>query len=137
VTRVFVDTWYWVAVTSPRDKWHLPALEARRSLGNAQLVTTEEVLTEFLNALSGGGPRIRREAAGAVHDILTIPDVTVVPSSHQSFLAGVALYEARPDKSYSLTDCISMVAMREAGLTDVLTNDHHFEQEGFQVLIRR
>jgi predicted nucleic acid-binding protein len=38
---------------------------------------------------------------------------------------------------YSLTDCISMNAMRAEALTEVLTNDHHFEQEGFTVLMRK
>ena len=27
-----------------------------------------------------------------------------------------------------------MQAMRREGLTDVLTNDHHFTQEGFRIL---
>ncbi|HMG73540.1 MAG TPA: hypothetical protein VK582_08565 [Pyrinomonadaceae bacterium] len=41
----------------------------------------------------------------------------------------------RPDKGYSLTDCISMNVMRERGLTDVLTNDPHFRQEGYRPLL--
>jgi predicted nucleic acid-binding protein len=41
------------------------------------------------------------------------------------------LYKNRPDKGYSLVDCVSFVAMRRHGITDALTNDHHFEQEGF------
>ena len=48
----------------------------------------------------------------------------------------MALYEARPDKGYSLTDCISMQTMRQEGLSEVLTNDRHFEQEGFRALFR-
>ena len=48
----------------------------------------------------------------------------------------MALYGARPDKGYSLVDCISMEAMRREGLTEVLTNDRHFEQEGFRTLFR-
>jgi hypothetical protein len=43
----------------------------------------------------------------------------------------LALYQSRLDKGYSLTDCISMQTMRREGLTEVLTNDRHFEQEGF------
>jgi predicted nucleic acid-binding protein len=46
-------------------------------------------------------------------------------------------YERRPDKSYSLTDCISMVVMEEEGINEVLSNDHHFEQEGFTILFKR
>jgi len=41
------------------------------------------------------------------------------------------------DKGYSLTDCISMETMRHEGITDVLTNDAHFEQEGFRALLRQ
>ncbi len=52
------------------------------------------------------------------------------------FLSGFDLYRARPDKGYSLTDCISMQIMRREGLTDALTNDRHFEQEGFRALFR-
>jgi uncharacterized protein len=68
--------------------------------------------------------------------ILTAHAVRVVPQSHESFLKGLALYEARPDKRYSLTDCISMQTMRYEGLTEALTNDRHFEQEGFRALFR-
>ena len=50
------------------------------------------------------------------------------------YVHALALYQARPDKHYSLTDCVSMQAMRREGLTDVLTNDHHFTQEGFHIL---
>lgn len=47
---------------------------------------------------------------------------------------GNPLYESRPDKGYSLTDCLSMHVMRREGLTHILTNDHHFTQEGFHIL---
>ena len=60
----------------------------------------------------------------------------MIPQTRSSLLSGMALYGARPDKAYSLTDCISMQTMRREGLTDVLTNDRHFEQEGFRALFR-
>ncbi len=95
------------------------------------------MLDEFLTALAGGGPHPRRQAAAIARAILSEDNVTVMPQSHTSFLAALALYESRTDKAYSLTDCVSMNVMRAEGITDVLTNDHHFEQEGFTVLIRR
>ncbi len=64
------------------------------------------------------------------------PDIRIIPQSRASFLDGLSLYHARPDKGYSLTDCISMQAMRRGGLTDALTNDRHFEQEGFRAVFR-
>jgi hypothetical protein len=100
-------------------------------------VTTEEVLTEYLNAMSGAGAALRSRAARAVREIYSSPAIHVVSQSQQTFSDGLDLYERRPDKSYSLTDCISMNVMRAEGITDVLTNDRHFAQEGFNVLIER
>ena len=68
--------------------------------------------------------------------MLIDPGVRIIPQSHDSFIAGFELYRARPDKGYSLTDYISMQTMRKEGLTEVLTNDRHFEQEGFRALFR-
>lgn len=62
--------------------------------------------------------------------------VEVLPASEQQFLGGLGLYEARPDKGYSLVDCISMTVMRELSITTALTSDRHFEQEGFDVLLK-
>jgi predicted nucleic acid-binding protein len=60
----------------------------------------------------------------------------VLAQSEESFQAGWALYVARPDKGYSMTDCISMAAMRREGIVHALTNDAHFEQEGFRAVFR-
>lgn len=60
----------------------------------------------------------------------------VIPQSRSSFSNGLDLYTRRLDKRYSLTDCISMETMRQEDITDVLTNDRHFEQEGFRALFR-
>jgi len=68
--------------------------------------------------------------------VLTNQATRVVLSSKEIFLAGLNLYRARPDKGFSLTDCISMEVMRREAVTDALTNDRHFEQEGFRALFR-
>jgi len=100
-------------------------------------VTTDEVLTEFLAALSKGGPRVRLAAARTVRAILSSPSVRVIPQSRASFGSGLNRYEARSDKEYSLQDCVTMNAMEAESITEILTNDYHFEQEGFTVLMRR
>lgn len=58
----------------------------------------------------------------------------MVEQTHQSFLLGLDLYQNRLDKGYSLTDCISMNTMRQLGITEILTHDRHFTQEGFVIL---
>jgi predicted nucleic acid-binding protein len=133
----FADSVYWIAVVRPNDQWADAAKKARESLGNARLVTTDEVLTEFLAAMGSSGEKLREQAGKMVHAIIANANVKVIPQSRDLFLRGLDLYESRADKSYSLTDCISMNAMRAEALADILTNDHHFEQEGFAVLMRK
>lgn len=136
MNAVFADTFYWAALTAIDDPAHSRAMEISRSLAPERIITTDEVLAEYLTFFSGASANIRdrvgRNAAGLINSL----DVRVVPQSRESFLAGLELYRARPDKRYSLTDCISMQTMKREGLTDILTNDHHFEQEGFTALFR-
>jgi predicted nucleic acid-binding protein len=128
--RAFADTVYWIARINPRDQWHA----AFQAVGRVRLVTTDEVLDEVLSHFSAYGPAMRTRAVRIIRQILTHPDVEVVAQSRQSFLDGLTLYEARLDKEYSLTDCVCMVTMRRNGITDVLTRDVHFAQEGFTLL---
>lgn len=129
--RVFADTFYWIALTDPTDAAH----ERARQIAD-DVVTTDEVLSEYLTFFCAAPEFLRCEVALAVEDILQNASVTVIPQSRQSFLGGLQLYRTRPDKGYSLIDCISMETMRREGLTEVLTNDRHFEQEGFRALFR-
>ena len=133
---VFADSHYWIAVVNPNDPWKEVARAAKLALGEVFIVTTDGVLTEFLEALRKG-KHMRRQAAKRVHAILENPNVKVIPQTRDSFLKGLEFYENRSDKEYSLTDCISMNVMKTESLIEALTNDHHFEQEGFTVLIRK
>jgi predicted nucleic acid-binding protein len=132
--RVFADSLYWIALTYPRDQWHGQAVKANQTLHGVEIVTTEEVLTEFL-ATFRHNPTLRRAATDTVDRIRQNPDVIIRQQSHQSFLDGYTLYKSRNDKRYSLTDCISMEAMREEGIVEVLTHDGDFRQEGFTILL--
>jgi predicted nucleic acid-binding protein len=89
-----------------------------------------------LAAVSAHGDRTRRLACQLVREILRDSSVEVAAQSHESFLAGLTLYERRPDKGYSLADCISMNVMRQRKIHEVLTNDRHFAQEGFTRLLK-
>jgi predicted nucleic acid-binding protein len=133
---LFVDTAYWVALFDPRDQWHQIAMALARAIRGARLVTTEEVLAEVLTYFADYGPQKRREVAAEIRRLQADPAVEIVPQSAGSFESGLALYEARPDKEYSLADCTSMTVMRGRGITEVLTADHHFVQEGFVALMR-
>ena len=132
---VFADTFYWIALANTKDDAHPRVLDFSRTLGSSLIVTTDEVLTEFL-AFCASDSQLRVEAVAAVREILGAANARVIPQTRVSFLAGLDLYGARPDKGYSLTDCISMQTMRRESISDVLTNDRHFQQEGFRALFR-
>jgi predicted nucleic acid-binding protein len=136
VRTIFADTFYWAALTSPDDTFYLRALEFSRLLVPDWIVTSGDVLVEYLAFFAKAGPSVRAQAGRLAARLLQDPRVVVVPQSHELFLEGLDLYRGRPDKDYSLTDCISMIIMRRQGVTEILTQDRHFELEGFRALFR-
>jgi predicted nucleic acid-binding protein len=53
------------------------------------------------------------------------------------YQAGFDLFASRPDKNWSLTDCISFAVMSERGITEALTQDQHFVQAGFRAVFKK
>lgn len=148
----FADTSYWIAWSNPRDQLHRAAREAVRLLGDAKLVTTDMVLTEFLTGLSRDLKgkigktseerkqqlrERRKELTRIVRKIIEEPDIIVIEQTREMFLEALNLYENRLETGYSLTDCSSMIVMRKLSITNILTSDYHFAQEGFTILIHR
>jgi predicted nucleic acid-binding protein len=134
--RVFADTGYWIALLNPRDDLHQKASATSREYSPGQIVTSEMVLTEFLNSFSDYGPRPRRAAAKAAASLRDTPQVVIVPQTSQLFEKALKRYQDMADKSWSLTDCASFLIMEEERLTAALTHDRHFAQAGFQTLLR-
>ena len=133
--RILVDTHYLIAIINPRDQWHQSALKILEALNYPSLVVTRSVLIETLNYFSAFHPDAKRHAAESIIAFSVNREVEVIEQARESFDSAVLFYLSRLDKGYSLTDCISMNVCREMGLTDVLTHDRHFEQEGFNVLL--
>jgi len=121
--RCFADTFYWIALLVRRDDWHERVTASNHTLQREDTsFTTDAVILEFLAAFSSAGSYLRQQA------------VARVEATRARLLEGLALYKDRLDKEYSLTDCLSMQVMCQEGLTEALTNDHHFTQEGFHIL---
>jgi hypothetical protein len=133
MNEIFADTFYFLALLSPSDKASQRALTITAEQ-RSTLVTTAWVLTELANALC------KREARVGFLDTLRAlrsdPTATIVAPEQRWFDAGLELYAARPDKDWSLTDCISFVVMRDRGIAGALTGDRHFEQAGFRALLK-
>jgi predicted nucleic acid-binding protein len=130
--KVFADTYYLVALLSPGDTAHQRAHSIKLP-ASTRLVTTAWVLTELANSLRK--PPARDGFLRALEALRTNPTSLFVGPDQLLFNAGVELFAERPDKEWSLTDCISFIVMQERGITDALTGDHHFEQAGFRALL--
>jgi hypothetical protein len=130
---VFADSVYFFALLNARDRVHESAIRFAVEATNPT-ITTAWILTEVADGLCD---RTTRQAVVRLCEILeSAPDVEIIPPSLDLFRRGLARYTERPDKDWSLTDCISFVVMEERGLTDALTADHHFEQAGFTALLK-
>ncbi len=131
---VFADTAYYVALTNPRDQHYSVARDFTSAFDGA-FVTTAWVLTEVANFLSA--PAANRQLFLSLLDELrTDSRVAIVGASEHWFDRGLELFRQRPDKEFSLTDCISFAVMQQRGLTEALSSDHHFEQAGFTILLK-
>lgn len=132
----FLDTAYAIALSAPQDAHHERALTIASEMDASQcrLMTTRAVILEIGNALS----KLRYRKAG-VELLLSLeedPRVEILPLSEDLFHRGQQLFASRVDKEWSITDCISFVAMKDRGIEAALTTDEHFEQAGFRALLR-
>ena len=130
---VFADAFYFVGLLNRADQHHARVVAAARQLRD-ELLTTEWVLAEFADALAESASR--RLVPRFVHELEHDSKVKIVRASTDLFRRGLQLYEERPDKDWSLTDCISFVVMTDEGIHEALTGDQHFDQAGFKALLK-
>jgi uncharacterized protein len=130
---VFADTFYFLAWNNAKDRAHEWACEyaRQRDIG---LVTTAWVLTEVANALCGINTRL--SVRTLLEPLKRNPNHTIVPPDSDLFHQGLSLYYSRPDKEWSLTDCISFLVMEDRKIREALTGDRHFAQAGFEILYK-
>lgn len=130
---LFADTAYFLALTNPRDALHASARSWSETLIRP-VVTTSWVVQELADGLCA--PATRAAFIRIFASMEADPETTIIPFEAPLWRRGLELYARRPDKAWSLTDCISFVVMSERDLTEALTGDHHFEQAGFRALLR-
>lgn len=134
--KLFADTSYWVALVRGGDENRPAAIRWQKRILNESipLVTTEGVLWETLNSLStvrhrGHAIRLYRQAHQS-------PNIHVVGFEPELCAQAIKLYAERDDKTWSVVDCLSFLAMQHHGIVKALTSDQHFEQAGFTPLLR-
>ena len=100
---------------------------------NVALVTTEFGLLEVANALCSSAWRAK--SVKLIDGFRSVSNLRIIPADTMLLEEGWNLYRSRLDKEWSLTDCISIVAMQKESIEQVFTSDHHFEQAGFVKLL--
>src|SRR4051812_46894142 len=113
---VFADTFYFLALLNPTDEMHARAVELTTALNS--LLTTDWVLTELADGMCR--PPDRAVAVQFIEALRRDGEVAVVGCTAEWLQRGWDLYRDRPDKSWSLTDCISFEVMRERRISDAL-----------------
>jgi len=111
--------------------------DAVRSYEEAALrLTYNYVLAEFV-ALAQARHLPRLDSLAFAAEAMADPEIEVVwinPALHSE---AMLLLQAQLDKDYSLCDAVSFLLMRQRGISDALTTDHHFDQAGFRRLLSR
>jgi len=137
---VFWDTAAFVALGNRDDALYSAAVAVNKDLARqkAYILTTDAVLTEVANSFSKAVLRpMARRIIDSFQQSAKSGAARLVHVDEGLWQRGWQLYVTRPDKDWSLTDCISFVVMHEHKIVRSFTSDHHFEQAGFVRLIQR
>ena len=129
---VFADTSFYIALLNRRDEHHRHAYQFAAE-HEGEFVTSAWVIEELADYLCDVPNRAL--FLSMYEDLRHDARVTIIPLSTELFDQGIALYAARPDKNWSLTDCISFSIMERLQLREAAATDHHFTQAGFVALL--
>lgn len=131
MNAVFADTFFYLALLDKRDPAHERAVA--QSKIKQTILTTEFILLELGNACARAEDHA--DFLALLAGIRASPRTRIVPLDSRLLQRGLGLFAERPDKNWSLTDCISFLVMEDEGVTEALTGDNHFEQSGFKALL--
>jgi hypothetical protein len=112
---VFADTYHFIAQLNPADEAHEKSASFLASF-EGRLLTTDWVVVEVADAFARPPNRARFIAFYQL--LLGMPDISIVAADRLLLEKGFALYAQRPDKEWSLTDCISFVVMQREDITE-------------------
>lgn len=134
--QIFVDTNAWIALNSKRDQFHQISQKINQDLlsNGCLYITTSFVLDETYTGLL---TKVNHAAAVDFGERIRASKIaTVVHVSKLIEEKSWEVFKKFTDKKFSFTDCSSFVVMQLFNLQEAFTNDHHFEQMGFQVLMK-
>jgi predicted nucleic acid-binding protein len=132
MSPVFLETGSVIALEASDDQHHEEAVRHWQEVGPelTSIVTTTYVFDELVTFFNSRGHH--EKAVDIGRRLRASPRVELVSETESLFEAGWDLFRRRPDKRYSLTDCLSFVLMDRRGIERALAFDRHFEQVGYK-----
>jgi predicted nucleic acid-binding protein len=131
--ELFLDTSGLLCMFDKADLRHQIAYDYFRQA--KFLLTSNYVLAEFVPLVTSRKLH-RTSSLFFLKNLVLLPRLTLVWIDEVKHQMAMKIIENRLDKNYSLCDAVSFVLMRERGITESLTTDKHFEQEGFVRLLK-
>jgi predicted nucleic acid-binding protein len=138
MAEVFADTSGWGEYYIRSQSFNALAgkLVRQWQAKRTRVITTNYVLAELVSLLTSPLRVPRSHRARITDAIRSAPWVDIVHIDPALDAEAWTLLKRRPDKDWSLVDCVSFTVMTRRGITDALTTDHHFEQAGFARLLK-
>ncbi len=135
---IFADTAGWGHLVDPSQAYHDRAATLYRHARQHghRFITTNYILTELVALLISPLRIPRLHIIAFIEGLQASPHVDIVHVDPTLDALAWQLLTERPDKEWSLVDCVSFVVMQQRGLRDAFTTDHHFEQAGFVCLLK-
>ena len=135
--RVFVDSVYLIASFDPLDQWNESAAQFADLYETRSLLTTDGIIGESLAHCSRLSHERRRSAATLAQQLRSNDRIEVVALTPGLVDDAISAYggEFRYSR-LSLHDCVSILVMRERGISDALTADREFSLAGINVLMQ-
>jgi predicted nucleic acid-binding protein len=129
--RAFVDTSAWFAYANRRDPDHARIRSVLQTFAG-QFVTSNFIFDETVTlCLYRLGHQVAAKSGELLLDPVVVDLIRLTANDeHRAW----SLFLARPDKTYSYTDCTSFVLMRRLGLHSAIALDADFQREGFTLL---
>lgn len=137
MNNIFVDTAALIALGNKQDTFHHLARQRQQELvkNQTQFISSDFVIAEFCNAFSR--VKFRSTAVQMVNSIYQSKAWTVISINEDLMTKSLALFTQMQDKEWGLVDCSSIILARENQLDRIFTADKHFEQAGFEILLKQ
>lgn len=133
---VFVDSFAWIASINKSDNYHETTLKTIETLlkRGIKLITSNYVIIETINALSK--TEFRKAVIEFVNKLEKSPSVQIIKITDEMYNNAWSFYQQRMDKDWGITDCTSFEVMKMFNIKKAFTNDKHFKQAGYSLLVK-